>query len=172
MPTLRGNRRFAAHSAFCSRSFKNTQQGGRRLVAARSRQPFADVQDVKTRAALDEKDMNALAQADAFRFLAGHRREALWKTLGTEVQAPLLKNVARVEQQASLLPPTKGQDVLADYQRVGLTLRSHPLKLLRPKLRQMRLKSSDEIREARAQVNSFAPRALRLTGSGLIPIAG
>ena len=119
------------------------------MVAARMLQPFADVQDVKTRAMLDEKDMNALAQADAFRFLAGHRRDALWKTLGTELQAPLLKNVAREERQASLLPPTEGQDVLADYKRVGLTLRSHPLKLLRPTLSKMRLKTSEEIRRAR-----------------------
>ena len=126
-----------------------SEQGGYRVVAARMLQPFADVQDVKTRAMLDEKDMNALAQADAFRFLAGHRRDALWKTLGTELQAPLLKNVAREERQASLLPPTEGQDVLADYKRVGLTLRSHPLKLLRPTLSKMRLKTSEEIRSAR-----------------------
>ena len=39
--------------------------------------------------------------------------------------------------------------MVADYQRVGLTLRSHPLKILRPTLRKMRLRSSEEIREAR-----------------------
>jgi error-prone DNA polymerase len=39
--------------------------------------------------------------------------------------------------------------VLADYNRVGLTLRSHPMKLLRPKLKLMRLKSSDEVQHAR-----------------------
>lgn len=93
--------------------------------------------------------MSALAQADAFRFLAGHRRDALWKTLGTELPTPLLKGMSRVERQATLLAPTEGQDVLADYERVGLTLRSHPLKLLRPTLKKMRMKTSNEIRDAR-----------------------
>ena len=39
--------------------------------------------------------------------------------------------------------------MLADYRCIGMTLRSHPLKLLRPKLKKMRLKTADEVREAR-----------------------
>ena len=127
-----------------------SEQGGIRLARARLITPFVDVQDIKVRAQLDEKDMSALAQADAFRFLAGHRRDALWKTLGTELPAPLLKGTSRAEGQTSLLAPTEGQDVLADYARTGLTLRSHPLKLLRPILKKMRLKTSNEIRDARS----------------------
>lgn len=126
-----------------------SEKGGLRLVTARSASAFIDVDDIKQRAQLDEKDMNVLAQADAFRTIAGHRREALWKSLGTELPTALLKGTARTERQASLLPPSEGEDVLADYRRIGMTLRSHPLKLLRPKLKKMRLKTADEVREAR-----------------------
>jgi error-prone DNA polymerase len=126
-----------------------SEQGGLRLVAARCGRALVDVDDLKQRARLDEKDMNALAQADAFRTLAGHRREALWKSLGTDLPTPLLQGTQREERQASLIAPSEGEDVLADYQRVGLTLRSHPLKLLRPKLNKMRLKTSEEVQAAR-----------------------
>ena len=123
--------------------------GGQRLVEARRQQIFIDVDDIKERALLDAKDLNALAEADAFRSLTGHRRTALWQTLGAEISTPLLKGIRRAERQASLLPPTEGEDVFSDYARVGLTLRSHPLKLLRPELNRMKLKSSLDLKGCR-----------------------
>ena len=124
-------------------------EGGVRLVAARREREFVDIDDLKTRAQLDEKDMNALARADALAALAGDRRQALWQTLGTETETKLLKGSKVAERQPSLLPPTEGENVLADYERVGMTLRSHPLKLLRPILKRMKLKSSSELQDAR-----------------------
>ena len=123
--------------------------GGQRLAEARRKRAFIDIDDVKSRADLDERDMNALSRADAFRSLAGHRRQALWHTLGTEKETRLLSGAKGTERHASLLAPTEGEDVLADYERLGLTLRSHPLKLLRPSLKQLKLISSLELREAR-----------------------
>ena len=124
-------------------------EGGVRLVAARCEREFVDIDDLKTRAQLDEKDMNALARADALAALAGDRRQALWQTLGTVTETKLLKGSKVAERQPSLLPPTEGENVLADYERVGMTLRSHPLKLLRPILKRMKLKSSSELQDAR-----------------------
>lgn len=46
-----------------------------------------------------------------------------------------------------LRPPTEGQDIVADYQSVGLTLRRHPLALLRPRLAALRIRSSAELRQ-------------------------
>jgi error-prone DNA polymerase len=124
-------------------------EGGVRLVEARRIKSFVSLDELRERAQLNTKDMNALADADAFRSLAGHRRDAMWTTLGTERLPQLLRGSQREERQPSLLPPTEGEEVLADYNRVGLTLRSHPMKLLRPKLKSMRLKSSDEVQHAR-----------------------
>ena len=126
-----------------------SEQGATRLLVARAENTFADVDDIKQRAGLDAKDMNALAHADAFRTLAGHRRQALWQSLGAEMPSPLLKGRAKAERQATLFAPAEGEEVLADYQRIGLSLRSHPMKLLRPALKKMRLKTADELRDAR-----------------------
>ena len=50
--------------------------------------------------------------------------------------------------QPALPAPTEGQDIVADYRRLGLTLRRHPLALLRRQLRERRLASADAIRNA------------------------
>jgi len=123
--------------------------GGIRVVKARQAKTFISLDELREQANLNAKDMNALAEADAFRSLTGHRREAIWTSLGTERLPPLLRGSQQTERQPSLLAPTEGEEVLADYNRLGLTLRSHPMKLLRPKLKSMRLKSSDEIQHAR-----------------------
>jgi error-prone DNA polymerase len=124
-------------------------EGATRLVAARNKKAFVDLHDLKQRAQLNMKDMNALADADAFRTLVGHRRNAMWTTLGSDNLTPLLRGTQVSEAQPSLFPPTEGEDVVADYAHVGLTLRSHPLKLLRPALRKLKLRASDEIQQSR-----------------------
>jgi error-prone DNA polymerase len=120
-----------------------------RIVQARAVQVFSDVEDLKQRAQLDERDMQALVQADALQNLAGHRREALWTTLGLDRPTPLLQGVRRKERQASLLAPTEEEEVQADYNRTGLTLRSHPLKLLRAELNRRRHQSAAELHNTR-----------------------
>jgi error-prone DNA polymerase len=73
----------------------------------------------------------------------------MWTTLGTDSMTPLLSGTQAKERQPSLLPPTEGEDVVADYAHVGLTLRSHPLKLLRPALSKLKLRASNEIQQSR-----------------------
>ncbi|MFN7751199.1 MAG: OB-fold nucleic acid binding domain-containing protein [Pseudomonadota bacterium] len=51
--------------------------------------------------------------------------------------------------QPSLLPPEEGEQVVLDYARLGLTLRSHPLALLRPRLAGRRLSTARQFRAAR-----------------------
>jgi len=50
-----------------------------------------------------------------------------------------------------LLPPTEGQDIVADYDATGLTLRRHPLAPLRAQLDRMRLWTARRIAETRHQ---------------------
>ena len=49
------------------------------------------------------------------------------------------------------MPPTEGENLVADYRRLGLTLGRHPLALLRPKLSSMQLKTADDVNNARHQ---------------------
>ncbi|MCE2724991.1 MAG: error-prone DNA polymerase [Burkholderiales bacterium] len=120
-----------------------------RIVEARSSKAFIDIADLKRRASLNEGDIKALAAADAFASLTGNRRHALWSALGTGCDAAMFLAPADKEQ-VSLRAPTEASDVVADYQTLGLTLRSHPVALLREKLDKSARWSAAKIRVARA----------------------
>jgi len=120
----------------------------RRIEHARAQAPFADVADLARRAALDRGELSTLAAADALVTLAGHRREAAWAALGHERDGALVP-APREAMQPSLLPPEEGEQVVLDYARLGLTLRSHPLALLRPRLSGGRLATALQVRAAR-----------------------
>jgi error-prone DNA polymerase len=125
-----------------------TEAGAKRIVEARHERAFADVADLAHRARLDHRDLTALADGDALASLAGHRHEAVWNVAGVERLPALLAGSAFDEAEPTLRAPTEGQDIVADYRRLGLTLRRHPLALLRPQLRTRRLATSEDIRAA------------------------
>ncbi|KRD77233.1 error-prone DNA polymerase [Lysobacter sp. Root983] len=116
----------------------------RTLVAARAQAPFADVRDLCLRAGLDEKARHALAEAGALQSLAGHRHAARWAVAGIERQRPLLPD-SPDEDLIELPAPTQGEDVASDYRAVGLSLRAHPLALLRQRLQQLRVMDSQQL---------------------------
>ena len=112
-----------------------SQEGGARLLAARAARTFVNIADLAERAALDRRDLGALAVADALGCFAGHRHRAAWQVSGVERALPLLPAVTAAAEGIPLLrAPREGQDIVADYASTGLTLRRHPLALLRGKL--------------------------------------
>jgi error-prone DNA polymerase len=112
-----------------------SREGALRLLAARRQRPFAGAADLAERAALDRRDLEALAAADALAALSGHRHRAVWQVSGVERALPLLPATTVPEEGVPLLrAPREGQDILADYGSTGLTLRRHPLALLRDRL--------------------------------------
>jgi error-prone DNA polymerase len=109
---------------------------------------LSSTEDLARRAALDRGDLAALAAADALASLAGHRRAALWDTLG--VHAPTrLDMPARVGGLPELVPPTEGDEIVGDYAALGLTLRRHPLALLRERLKKRGIRNSSDVANAR-----------------------
>jgi error-prone DNA polymerase len=102
------------------------------ITAARAEAPFRDVADLARRARLDRGAMDALARADALRSLADSRRHALWEAAGVEAALPLSE--ARDAQKPLLPAETAGEETVLDYAATGLSLRRHPLALLRPVL--------------------------------------
>ena len=111
------------------------EEAARRIEAARAQAPYADTGDLARRAALTRHELNALAAGDALRTLAGHRRQASWEAAASASSRDLLRHAAIHDVQApELSAPDEGQSVAADYRSVGLTLRSHPVALLRPQL--------------------------------------
>ncbi len=123
-----------------------SQAGAERIVAARRERPFADVDDLARRARLDARDLKCLAAAGALKALADHRRRAYWDVAGVEAPTPLLREAPVIEAPPRLRPPTEGEDLVADYASLGLTLGRHPLALLRGRLARMRLATAEEIR--------------------------
>ncbi len=118
-----------------------------RIVAARAQGPFGDAGDLARRAALDERDMRRLAGADALAGLAGHRRQQVWEAAALKTAPRLLRAAPIREDRLALPPAPEGEEIVFDYASTGLTLRRHPLALLRPLLRQRRLHSAQELRD-------------------------
>ncbi len=109
--------------------------GATRLLAARATRAFDTMADLAERGGLDRRDLEALAAADALAGLSGHRHRAVWQVSGVERALPLLPaSTVREEGIPLLRAPREGQDIVADYGSTGLTLRRHPLSLLREKL--------------------------------------
>jgi error-prone DNA polymerase len=105
-----------------------------RILAVRSQAPFTSVEDLCLRAQLNTLEVNALAAADALAPLAGHRRQQVWQAAAIKPQPLLLKAVPTHEATLDLPDTPEGENILFDYRATGLTLRRHPLALLRPRL--------------------------------------
>ena len=120
-------------------------EGALRITEARAQKPFNGVEDLAQRAGLEKRDLKCLAAAGALSTLVGHRRQAYWEVDGIEQVTPLA--FAPVEEvQPELLPLTEGQNLVADYDSLGLTLGRHPLALLRDTLRAQRMVTAAELR--------------------------
>ncbi|MBK1679048.1 error-prone DNA polymerase [Rhodocyclus tenuis] len=119
--------------------------GAARIVAARQQGPFADVADLAARASLARSDLDALAAAGALAGIAGHRRQAAWAAAAAPVQGDLLAAASSDEAPPLLATPSEGDDLVADYASLGLTLGRHPLALLREPLRARRFLSATEL---------------------------
>jgi len=125
-----------------------------RIVTARAERAFASVTDLARRAALDRRDLAALADADALAPLAGHRHGAAWDVAGVERLPPLFAGAGDeagatfADTPSDLAAPTEGQDIVADYRRVGLTLRRHPVALIRRHLEERRMLTAAAVADA------------------------
>jgi error-prone DNA polymerase len=112
--------------------------GAERIVAARSAGgPFDRVQELAERARLERHDLAGLAAAGTLTGLAGHRHRAAWEVAGVERPLPVLPEIRISEGVPLLRRPREGEDIVADYRTLGLTLGRHPLAILRPRLEQL-----------------------------------
>jgi error-prone DNA polymerase len=104
-------------------------------------------EDLARAAALNRHEMNALAAAGALASIVGHRRQAVWTVTGVEPRPPVLEDAPILDIAPSLSPPSEGQDLVADYASVGLTLGRHPMALLRPRLDRLRMVTATQLKQ-------------------------
>ncbi|HEV7392621.1 MAG TPA: error-prone DNA polymerase [Burkholderiales bacterium] len=123
-----------------------TEAGAQRIEHARKERPFEDVSDLARRAALNRRDLAHLAASGALTMLAGHRRNAHWAVAGAIIEPHLLRDAPVQESLPLLQNPSEGENIIADYRSLGLTLGRHPLALLRKRLQRMRLASAEELK--------------------------
>jgi error-prone DNA polymerase len=109
------------------------------LTAARGN-GYMGVDAVWRKAGISPKMIQALAEADAFHSLGLSRRAALWaaKVITADRPLPLfsqnLEGEGIVEPQVHLPQMTEGEEVVEDYVSMRLTLRAHPVALIRHRL--------------------------------------
>ncbi|GLR77359.1 error-prone DNA polymerase (plasmid) [Azospirillum oryzae] len=113
---------------------------GAGIVAAREDRPYGDVEDLWRRAGVPVAALRQLAAADGFAGMGLTRREAAWAIRALRDEAlPLFAAAGAaqeaVEPEVTLRPMSEGREVVEDYTMTGLSLRSHPVALLRQDLR-------------------------------------
>lgn len=101
-----------------------------RLATARGT-GFTDLAALET-AGLPRTALEALATANALTSLIPARRAALWHVATRQAPAPLAAPRATAQPDLPLM--SMGEEVVADYRSIGLSLRAHPCALLRGKL--------------------------------------
>jgi error-prone DNA polymerase len=122
------------------RQIKGFREADAEWITAARGNFYTDPLAVWRRAGVAPAALTRLAEADAFGSMGLGRRAALWavKAIGGETPLPLFDAAGEAEQGAeppvALPPMTDGEAVVADYRALRLSLRAHPIGLLRERL--------------------------------------
>jgi error-prone DNA polymerase len=117
--------------------------------------PFASVEELARCANLPQRGLRLLADADAFGSIAMDRRAALWEARRTPPDAlPLFAHAKARElgnEPALTLPAmTLGEQVAADYHTTRLSLKQHPMAILRPVFMREKVLACADLQKAKA----------------------
>ncbi len=113
------------------------EEEARWITAARGN-GYQTVEDVWRRAGVGPATLTRLAEADAFAALGLTRRDALWAAEALAEGPPLPLFASDMDGEGITEPAvvframTMGEAVVEDYVAMRLTLRAHPMALLRP----------------------------------------
>jgi error-prone DNA polymerase len=111
---------------------------GAALTAARGEGRFRSVTDFARRLGVGRPLLARLAAADVFTSLGLSRREALWQVLALGEELPLFAGLDdEPEPMPFLREMSLDQHVVADYESIGLSLKAHPISLVRPELEKL-----------------------------------
>ena len=127
------------------------------LCAARAADgPFESIDQLRSRAALPPEAIDALAEADALGSLKQNRRTGLWNAKGlprAKTAAPLFEAAGLDEGDptgfAHLPTSPVSEEVVADYQTIRLSLKDHPMRFLRERMRGLGAIAAREMEEIR-----------------------
>lgn len=109
--------------------------------------PFTSVDELAHRAKLPRRTVWLLAQTGALSSIAGHRRQAHWSAIGIEHLPGALAGASASESLLPLSPPDEGEEIVADYRSLGLTLGRHPLALVRRRLERLQVCRAADLKD-------------------------
>ncbi|MGA1025265.1 MAG: error-prone DNA polymerase [Lutimaribacter sp.] len=122
------------------RQVKGLTQDEAGWIAGARGNGYTCVQDVWRRAGVAPMLLQRLAEADVFAALGLSRREALWQARAIRAPSPLPLFDTDIDGEVIAEPPPalpkmrRGEEVVEDYVATRLSLKAHPLALLRPYL--------------------------------------
>ena len=121
-------------------------EAAQQIEQQRGEQPFRDLQDLALRTQLSRDNLQHLAAADALSSLAGNRHQAHWQISAIKPHSPLLENAEDLFSDSLTTPePSLEKNVSDDYSSTGLSLRPHPMALLRREYPFNRCKTQREL---------------------------
>jgi len=128
-----------------------SQADAERIVSSRLHIPFRSFNEFITRTRLPQSALSCLSRADAFGSLTLSRRESGWQALMPSEESPLFENEQAEESSSELPALTPQEDVVSDYQTIGLSLRSHPVSFLREELQKLGITPAAELLQGNPQ---------------------
>lgn len=151
------------------------ENAGRRIEQARAMREFTSIDDVALRARLDKQEAMALAESGALDRLVGRpagtsdgrvddapdgsaRRAAIWQVVAPRA-SELFEGTSSGGRRPKLAPMTRAEQLVLDYERTGVSIADHPLKLLRASLPK-RFKHSRDVMSLRS--------GTRVSAAGLV----
>lgn len=106
-----------------------------RIVAQRQAMgPYDSQADLVRRTGLSRSSAQRLSRADVMQSLNQHRRQALWHALAHDASAnqlPLFAGLTERDDEIPLPSLADREEVFADYESTGLSLRQHPIEFYR-----------------------------------------
>jgi error-prone DNA polymerase len=125
------------------------KQHAQQIIEARARvEQFTSIELFQQETQIPAKAVRKLAEADAFGSLGLSRRSSVWDSLTLRDEAlPLYPSSLRrsVASSLSLPPMPLGQEIMTDYATAGLSLKKHPVALVRSVLSQQKILTAAEL---------------------------
>lgn len=126
---------------------------GQRIVQERQQNgPYRDLAEFTRRTRLGRAMITRLADSGALESISGDRRAAYWQSLAQE-KSPADHGLFEAmgadndEELPELLKPMQEiEEVYADYESTGLSLRAHPVSFVRPQLERLRVTLAEELK--------------------------
>jgi error-prone DNA polymerase len=111
-----------------------SETAGQAVVSGRKEGVYLSIQQLVERTRISRRELAAFAAAGALSALDGHRHQVRWTVEGIEEPTALFSSMDRYDATPMLRRPTEGQNIVADYRSLGLTLERHPIALVRARL--------------------------------------